>query len=139
MPALRVQIPQVASRTRSSHLSVSGKLQHGTGAQRYEKAKENAKNMEGKQAYEKDKTALKDSMADELKPYEKDVAAAEEKHEEKVEDVGHELMDKKAAASAKAERKVSSTLIAKGLARATNCSRLRKIAFNLKIWTSVFE
>merc|ERR1719253_116171 len=52
----------------------------------YEKAMENAKNMEGKQAYEKDKTALKDSMADELKPYEKDVAAAEEKHEEKAED-----------------------------------------------------
>merc|ERR1719201_2725318 len=72
----------------------------------YDKAKENADHMEGKLAYEKDKKALKDGMAGEMKPYEEDVAAAEEKHEETVEKEGHELMDKKAAATAKAEKKV---------------------------------
>merc|ERR1719331_2578186 len=72
----------------------------------YEKAKENAKHMEGKQEYEEDKTALKESMKDDLKPYEGEVAAAEEKHEDRVEKAGHELMDEKAAASAKAEKKV---------------------------------
>merc|ERR1719201_3164786 len=72
----------------------------------YDKAKENAEHMEGKQAYEKDKKALKKKMGDDLEPYEEDVAAAEEKHEDRVEKAGHELMDKKASATTKAEKEV---------------------------------
>merc|ERR1719201_2848422 len=56
----------------------------------YEKAKENAATTEGKVAYEKDKEAVKKSFGDDLKPYEEDVAAAEGKHEDKVEEAGHE-------------------------------------------------